>query len=123
MGEGEGVGGGGLSIALCVHPCVHSAALSGCRCVTSTHSYYNMRWRWTEAACATISATNLLTKTARLPGSPRRTCAEDADPSNPMTESLTFGRWMKRLRVELDLTQEALAEAAGCAPQTIRTYE
>ncbi len=40
-----------------------------------------------------------------------------------MTESLTFGRWMKCLRAELDLTQEALAEAAGCAPQTIRTYE
>ncbi len=40
-----------------------------------------------------------------------------------MTESLTFGRWMKRQRTELDLTQEALAEQVGCAPQTIRTYE
>ena len=40
-----------------------------------------------------------------------------------MTELLTFGRWMKRLRVELDLTQEALAEEVGCAPQTIRAFE
>ena len=44
-------------------------------------------------------------------------------PPNNMNETLTFGRWMKRLRAELDLTQEALAEAAGCAPQTIRTFE
>ena len=36
-----------------------------------------------------------------------------------MTESLTFGRWMKRQRTELDLTQEALAEQVGCAPQVL----
>ena len=40
-----------------------------------------------------------------------------------MDHPLTFGRWMKCLRAELDLTQEALAEAVGCAPQTIRTFE
>ncbi len=40
-----------------------------------------------------------------------------------MEETLSFGPWLKRLRAELDLTQEALAELVGCAPQTIRTYE
>src|SRR5918998_2308320 len=40
-----------------------------------------------------------------------------------MTDSLTFGRWMKRLRADLDLTQEALAEQVGCALQTIRSFE
>src|SRR3712207_4824779 len=41
----------------------------------------------------------------------------------PMHEPMTLGRWMKRLRAEHDLTQEALAEALGCAVQTIRTFE
>ena len=40
-----------------------------------------------------------------------------------MDHPLTLGRWMKRLRADLELTQEALAEAVGCAPQTIRTFE
>jgi transcriptional regulator with XRE-family HTH domain len=40
-----------------------------------------------------------------------------------MNEPLTLGRWMKRLRADLDMTQEALAEAVGCAVQTIRTFE
>jgi len=34
-----------------------------------------------------------------------------------------FGRLLKRLRAGLDLTQDALAERAGCAVYTIRTYE
>ena len=40
-----------------------------------------------------------------------------------MPTPLPFGPWMKKLRTHLDLTQEALAEAVGCAPQTIRTVE
>ena len=40
-----------------------------------------------------------------------------------MNETLTFGRWVKRQRAELDLTQEALAEEAGCTPQTLHNYE
>ncbi len=40
-----------------------------------------------------------------------------------MHEPMTLGRWMKRLRADLDLTQEALAEELGCAAQTIRTFE
>jgi LuxR family maltose regulon positive regulatory protein len=43
--------------------------------------------------------------------------------SVPMPEPLPFGRWLKRLRADLDMTQEALAQAVGCAPQTIRTFE
>jgi LuxR family transcriptional regulator, maltose regulon positive regulatory protein len=40
-----------------------------------------------------------------------------------MNEQMTLGRWMKRLRADLDLTQEALAQQVGCAVQTIRTFE
>jgi predicted ATPase/DNA-binding CsgD family transcriptional regulator/tetratricopeptide (TPR) repeat protein/DNA-binding XRE family transcriptional regulator len=40
-----------------------------------------------------------------------------------MNEPVTFGRWMKRLRAELDLTQERLGEQVGCAAQTIRSFE
>src|SRR5262247_2184254 len=40
-----------------------------------------------------------------------------------MQEALTFGRWMKRRRAELDLTQERLGEQVGCAGQTIRSFE
>ncbi|HMQ33757.1 MAG TPA: helix-turn-helix domain-containing protein [Chloroflexaceae bacterium] len=40
-----------------------------------------------------------------------------------MQESLTFQRWLKRLRAEQDLTQEMLAQAVGCATHTIRTFE
>ncbi|MDQ5854348.1 MAG: helix-turn-helix domain-containing protein, partial [Chloroflexota bacterium] len=41
----------------------------------------------------------------------------------PMHEPMTLGRWMKRLRADLDLTQEVLAEQVGCALQTIRSFE
>ncbi len=34
-----------------------------------------------------------------------------------------FGAWVRRLRVGLDLTQEALAEQVGCATQTMRSFE
>lgn len=37
--------------------------------------------------------------------------------------SLSFGRWLKRLRAQHDLTQEALAELAYCSVQTIRFFE
>jgi predicted ATPase/transcriptional regulator with XRE-family HTH domain len=40
-----------------------------------------------------------------------------------MDESLPFGRWVKRLRAEHDLTQEALAELVGCAVQSVRSFE
>lgn len=35
----------------------------------------------------------------------------------------TLGRWLKRLRAQQDLTQEALAELANCSVQTIRFFE
>lgn len=38
-------------------------------------------------------------------------------------ENLTFGRWIKRLRTEQDLTQEMLAEKIGCAVPTLRAFE
>jgi transcriptional regulator with XRE-family HTH domain len=34
-----------------------------------------------------------------------------------------FGSWLRRARGARDLTQEALAEAVGCATQTIRSFE
>jgi len=39
--------------------------------------------------------------------------------SNPSS----FGRWIKQLRSQHDLTQEALAELAFCSVQTIRFFE
>lgn len=42
---------------------------------------------------------------------------------NRMQTPLTFGRWLKRLRSALDLTQEMLAEEVGCAADTIRAFE
>ena len=36
---------------------------------------------------------------------------------------MTFGRWIKRLRAEQDLTQERLAEKIGCAVPTLRAFE
>ena len=41
--------------------------------------------------------------------------------SSPQPEA--FGSWLKRLRAQHDLTQDALAEQVGCAVYTIRTYE
>lgn len=35
----------------------------------------------------------------------------------------SFGQWLRRLRSQQDLTQEALAEAAYCSVQTIRFFE
>lgn len=35
----------------------------------------------------------------------------------------SFGQWLRRLRTQQDLTQEALAEAAYCSVQTIRFFE
>ena len=35
----------------------------------------------------------------------------------------SFGGWLKRLRTQQDLTQEALAERVGCSPQTVRMLE
>src|SRR5262245_15243893 len=36
---------------------------------------------------------------------------------------ITFGAWLKRLRAEHDLTQDALAEQVGCAAETLRSFE
>lgn len=38
-------------------------------------------------------------------------------------EASTFGQWLKQRRHELDLTQEAVAEATGCSPDTVRKIE
>ncbi len=35
----------------------------------------------------------------------------------------TFGRWLRRRRRALDLTQEALAQCAACSVVTIRKFE
>jgi predicted ATPase/DNA-binding XRE family transcriptional regulator len=35
----------------------------------------------------------------------------------------TFGRWLRRLRAQYDLTQEALAELVPCSTQTVRSLE
>ncbi len=40
-----------------------------------------------------------------------------------MEIAATFGQWLKQRRHELDLTQEAVAEATGCSPDTIRKIE
>ncbi len=40
-----------------------------------------------------------------------------------MSDTLAFGRLLKRRRQERGLTQEDLAERAGCATQTIRKIE
>src|SRR5262245_2912606 len=40
-----------------------------------------------------------------------------------MNEPVPFGRWVKRLRAEVDLTQERLGKQVGCAAQTIRSFE
>ena len=40
-----------------------------------------------------------------------------------MQQVLHFGRWLKQLRAEQDLTQEALADRVGCATQTVRMIE
>jgi predicted ATPase/transcriptional regulator with XRE-family HTH domain len=40
-----------------------------------------------------------------------------------MGEELTFGKWLRRCRRELDLTQEEFARQVGCAPITIRKLE
>lgn len=38
-------------------------------------------------------------------------------------DDVLFKEWLRRQRVALDLTQEALAEQVGCAVQTIRAFE
>ena len=40
-----------------------------------------------------------------------------------MESEPTFGQWLKQRRQELDLTQEALAEATGCSSDSIRKIE
>lgn len=40
-----------------------------------------------------------------------------------MKDLQAFGRWLKKLRAEHDLTQEMLAEQIGCATQTLRSIE
>ncbi|MEZ4614602.1 MAG: helix-turn-helix transcriptional regulator [Caldilineaceae bacterium] len=43
--------------------------------------------------------------------------------SNILPPPSNFGHWLKRLRAQQDLTQEALAELAYCSVQTIRFFE
>src|SRR4051794_32787657 len=40
-----------------------------------------------------------------------------------MEEMTSFGAWLKRRRKALDLTQEELAQRAGCAVATIKKWE
>jgi transcriptional regulator with XRE-family HTH domain len=40
-----------------------------------------------------------------------------------MSDSASFGEWIRRRRKALDLTREALAQQVGCAAVTIRTIE
>jgi transcriptional regulator with XRE-family HTH domain len=40
-----------------------------------------------------------------------------------MDDRQAFGRWLKRLRAERDMTQAAVAAEAGCALQTVRAFE
>lgn len=40
-----------------------------------------------------------------------------------MGASFEFGPWLRQLRTDQDLTQERLADAVGCAPETIRAFE
>src|SRR5262245_59359499 len=40
-----------------------------------------------------------------------------------MDRDIPFGAWLKRLRAQLDLTQDALAEQVGCAVETLRSFE
>ena len=40
-----------------------------------------------------------------------------------MAEDWSFGKWLRRRRRELDLTQEELARQVGCAPITVRKIE
>lgn len=42
---------------------------------------------------------------------------------NQTLASHSFGQWLRRLRTQHDLTQEALAEQAYCSVQTIRFFE
>jgi ATP/maltotriose-dependent transcriptional regulator MalT/predicted ATPase/DNA-binding XRE family transcriptional regulator len=40
-----------------------------------------------------------------------------------MTADRAFGAWLRQLRLDHDLTQEGLAELAGCAAETLRSFE
>lgn len=40
-----------------------------------------------------------------------------------MHATRSFGSWLRQLRLERDLTQDALAEVVGCAGQTLRSFE
>lgn len=42
---------------------------------------------------------------------------------DPMANQMDFGSWLRQARTARDLTQEALAEAVGCATQTLRSLE
>ena len=43
--------------------------------------------------------------------------------SSIMSESISFGTWLRQHRRSLDLTQKALADQVGCAEITIRRME
>ena len=40
-----------------------------------------------------------------------------------MSESISFGAWLRQQRRALDLTQKAFAERVGCAEITVRRME
>ena len=40
-----------------------------------------------------------------------------------MSESISFGAWLRQQRRALDLTQKALADQVGCAEITVRRME
>lgn len=73
----------------------HLSAVRGCAIL---HRQYSI----TLAPLATRCMTNTISETRNNPA---------------------FGRWLKRLRAQQDLTQERLAELAYCSVQAIRSFE
>lgn len=77
---------------------------------------------WSRGRCYNEHAENVDKRRASAEGR-LNISRGDGLPPTRMNEPMTLGRWMKRLRADLDMTQEALAQQVGCAVQTIRTFE
>jgi predicted ATPase/class 3 adenylate cyclase len=73
------------------------------------------------ALCATISGTKNDPQSRRMRRHPG--FGMPGQQEQPMTETYSFGNWVRRRRKALDLTQAALAAQVGCAEVTIRRIE